>query len=426
MSNFGEFTNYVNQKINGTSKRSVQSQQRYDNAKATVENLPADRVKELAARALSSGTVKTVGADKNAQINQYDMKSLTDQWKTTIQQNPQNDWIKPLSQQKAIDIKFDNKMLDDNYAAWYSAKHGLTAYKGDFNNDGTSDIIVTDENGKIKYYNGYKTTPSKQRKYMKYHENTNFYQDPNTGAIRKAPGDPSFSDWVNNNSRAMAKQGTIDKYNAQLTSGMSKWKEVPMNLTDLVKEQFTKEAYEAVIQKLVEGGVNNTVARKMIKRQNLISIFIHAYLISLTGQVPQDDPKAYEDVYKEVMKNIMKKGEVFDKVRSAMKDEIVNLMNSSIANICQLLLQGVNKYEIIKQLLLNTQCSSDAAKFKYRQIVTVNNAVREDWKSKHPQINRNNNLPISQPRKAGKQTFNTSAIPQNQVMTIDDDDDDDF
>ena len=59
-------------------------------------------------------------------------------------------------------ISYDPKLENPNYAAYYADKNNYKAYRGDFNEDGVDDIVITTKTGKIRTINGH--TPHKSNR----------------------------------------------------------------------------------------------------------------------------------------------------------------------------------------------------------------------------------------------------------------------
>ena len=70
---------------------------------------------------------------------------------------------------------YDPKLENPNYAAYIANKIGGTAYRGDFNDDGIDDIVVTTKKGNVKYVNGHSKHQSTRGKDLDYYD-SDFYK----------------------------------------------------------------------------------------------------------------------------------------------------------------------------------------------------------------------------------------------------------
>src|SRR5574344_122713 len=124
-------------------------------------------------------------------------EEFTEERRNMLLANPNNNYIMGLPSNIAnpvYDISYKQTMLDKKQAELYAKQNGMHSFYSDINGDNIADVGVYDENGKLKYLNGYKLIPNKRTSYYDYYDATPLAQRTGENAI-------SYMDFKNDQRR---------------------------------------------------------------------------------------------------------------------------------------------------------------------------------------------------------------------------------
>lgn len=377
----------------------------------------------------------------DAKYDQFVPMELTEP--ETLFNKPGNEWVKNL-RDKPRDYRYNIEMMDPKYASWYAAKTGNAAYKGDYNNDGTDDIIVATPKGHVLYYNGFKQVPSSQRIATKYHERYDPDEiNPKTGApVYK--NRPPLGQFYNENSRVLETDadGKIVA-NAEIGPGLKKWSYRDLTVAERFKTLFSKQNYEQalmeILQAMYKGRQINAnefkAAKKACPINTIRSLIMKPLLLILTGYtnlqdanfLSPDDENGINKLVAQVNKNLNKKVNKKNAVNpfDRLKERIANIILQEGAPLLPLIIrelltgsatnEGImrNIYTMKLQPISQTHANIAAT---YNNVVASNQRVRDTYLQAHPR-KQPVYYPGGQTRKAARAG---GPQPGQEVMELDD------
>lgn len=420
MSGFDEYANAYKANI-GKGKSEERELMRKE-ADSVLEGMSPEEIKVLAKRYLVSGA-KSIAADPDAQYGGYDVMRMDQNTANAILAKPKNAWAKFIAEQPS-DIKFRPNMLHDDYSAWYAAKNGLQAWKGDFNSDGVADYMITDERGKIKYYNGYGLTPSKQAQYIKYNEQNPFSKNEKGAPYRPAT-DPSFREWTAGHARYLQEHGTLETTNKTLSKGMVKYKPRYKTVAEIVKDMLNDDAKgtktKPIDQLMAAASNNNAAMAKAIKKTCNITKLVSLVLKPVLLKISQGDANLLNDVkaltayiQKEVQPVLNVQNDAWLNLKMAIATEIVSGIATIGTQILTSCYQGVDEASIMQTiysgLTPSQQLATDFAGAK-----AAKEGMKAAWKEAHPKTKALGSVKQST---KGRKTFDPQAA--SNIMEIDD------
>lgn len=421
------FTDYANLYKAKLEKEKAERESKRKEADSILEGLSAEEVKLLAKRYLVSGA-KTIAGDPNAQYGGYDVMTMDKTTADTILGKQKNAWAKAIADQPH-DIKFRPNMLHDQYSAWYAAKNGLQAWKGDFNEDGVADYMITDERGKIKYYNGYGLTPSKQAQYIKYNEQNPFSKNEK-GKPYRLETDPSFKEWTDGHARYLQKEGTLETVNKSIGKGMVKYKPRYKTVAEIVKDMLNDNSSgtKPIDQLLAGASGNNKAMEKAIKKTCNITKLVSLVLKPVLLKISQGDPQLLNDV-KALTSYIQKEVQPVLNVQAKkwldLKMTIANLVITGIAQIGVTILKECYKgtaEESIMAEVYNGYTIGKDLQNEFAEAQAAKGEMKTAWKESHPQ-QASAFGKVRQTVHTRSGGFNPNAMEEINAVNVDDDDD---
>ena len=415
MSGFDEYVSKYKANIGKRKNEDKELQSR--EADAVLSELSQDDLKLLAKRYLLSGA-KSIASNPNAQYGEYDVMDMDVQTANSILAKPKNAWAKFIADQPN-DIKFKPNMLHDQYSAWYAAKNGLKAYKGDFNGDGIADYMVTDERDKIKYYNGYGLTPSKQAQWIKYNQANEFAKNEKGAPYRPAT-DPSFREWTAGHARYLQENNQLESTNKTLT-GMVKYKPRYKTVAEIVKDMLNEgqEGSRPIDQLLNTAASGNKDIIKAIKKTCNITRLVSLVLKPVLLKISQGDTNLLNDVkalstyiQKEVQPVLNVQGEAW----LELKKIIANLVIKGIATAGVTILQESYKgtpEEAIMASVYDAYKPDDDLIARYAAAKAGKDGMKAAWKVAHPKTKQLGK--IAQKQHVKPQGFNPSLMDEEAI-----------
>ena len=361
-----------------------------------LEGMSTEDIKLLAKRYLVSGA-KTIAPDPEARYDAgYRPDPLSPEDFNKIMSKEKNAWAKFISEQPK-DFKFNPNLLHSQYSGWYAAKNGLNAYEGDFNNDGAQDFLITDERGRVKYYNGYGLTPSKQRLYVDYNK-THGFKTNEKGAPYRDPEDENyetFREWYGSTSRTLSANKRLDSTNQTIKGGMVKYKARHKTLAELVKDKLNVgEKGNKLIDQLYAAAANNNAetAKAMRKTCNitrLVSMVLKPVLLKVSngdGGLLNDSKALSQYVQKEVQPVL----NVQDEKWLTFKTQLCSYICSGITQYAQAILtasyQGKSDEYIMNAIYTKAEDNEAlrALQQTYAYAKQAKDQMKSDWKAAHP------------------------------------------
>ena len=427
MSGFDEYASAYGSNIGRAKKSSKQAM--YDEAARAVESMSTDDVKQLAKRYLVSGA-RTIAGDPTAQYGGYEVFDMGADEANRILEKPKNAWAKFIKETPR-DIKFKPNLLHDDYSAWYAAKNGLKAYKGDFNVDGTPDYMITDERGNIKYYNGYGLVPSKQAQYVEYNKIHGF--DKNEKGFPFRPSDvESFREWNAAHARNLQKQGQLAGVNKALGGGMVKYKPRYKTVAELVKDKLTavSEKGQSILEQLlVEASNSNANKAKAITKTcnitKLVGIVLKPVLAKIAGQQLDGNVQTLTSyIQKEVQPVLNVQNEAWAQLKDQIANFVVTLLQSQIPVQNETMILGVYilgaKYNgapdenIITPIYNSVKVPPELAQ-AFQDAKKAKESMKSAWKAAHPTTSRFGK--VAQ-RAKDKRTFDINSMDEENVVEL--------
>ena len=445
------FETYGNEYKAGLGKAKTQEKQYIkDEAARIAATLSEEELRRLAAAHLAAGG-KTIVGNKKAIYGDYHHDpsdptfTLNDEQYKAMMDNPKNAWAKFIANNPS-DIKFKPNLLHDQYSAWYGAKNGYRSYMGDFNKDGATDFILADDAGRIKYYNGYGITPSRQAQYVEYNKR-NPWTASDDGKPFRDDDVMTFREWVN------AQQSTTDAkllekladQNKDLGSRMIKYKPRYKTVAELVKDNLkfkeTPEAptnFEYLLLRAAGNDANKVKAiRKTCNITKLVSLALKPILLKISdgnvellknskalSQYIQKEVQPILNVNRQVKKDEKTKTEItspYLEFKVQIANAITNGLKTYGVQILQQCYVGTPE-ESIMTFIYNEFAKTEVAT-KLAQTFEYAKAVRDEtkaaWRTAHPMTERIGKT-IATNRNSGKKSYKPSEA--DGAMEISDDD----
>ena len=177
--------------------------------------------------------------------------------------------------------EYNAKMENPYYAAYYANKVGGKAYRGDFNDDGVDDVIVTDKLGNLKYVNGQSRHKSNRGKDLLFYDSPEYAElshKTEKGSLdvlsRKAK-----SKWFKDN-----KESKKDADVVLRKAGFTTFKAKEKTLNNILKESCG-DLYKNVIDVIVEQNKLDAEAKKKLKqhvsKSRLENLIVNAILLKI-------------------------------------------------------------------------------------------------------------------------------------------------
>ena len=409
------------------------SQER-DEMRATADELlngmsPED-IKTLAKRYLVAGA-KLIAPDPDANFSDgYRPEPLSSDGFNKIMSKPKNAWAKFIAEQPK-DFKLNPNLLHSNYSGWYAAKNGLKAYEGDFNGDGAQDFLITDERDRVKYYNGYGLTPSKQKMYVDYNK-TMGYKVSDKGVPYRDPEDPdyqTFREWYGSTSRALESTGKLKSTNEKIKGGMIKYKPRYKTLAELVKDRLNVvgEGGVKIIDQLYATASGNNAEkvkamRKTCNITRLVSLVLKPVLLKISNgdaSLLNNSKALSQHVQKEIqpvlnvqdVKWLTFKTQLCDYICAGIGTFVQGILTSSYEGksdefIMDTVFKNINNTEQLQQLQQS-----------YVYAKQAKDQMKSDWKAAHPKT-----TPLGKKIQPKGRT-NAGAAPTGPVVDVDMDED---
>ncbi len=395
MSNpFGEYA--ASYKANLGKGKSQERDEMRATADEIVSKMSQEDLKLLAKRYLVSGA-KLIAPDPEARFDAgYKPDPLSVEGFNKIMSKPKNAWAKFIAEQPR-DFKFNPNLLHEQYSGWYAAKNGLNAYQGDFNGDGAQDFLITDERDRVKYYNGYGLTPSKQKLYVDYN-NEMGYKVSEKGVPFRDPEDEdyqTFREWYGAKSRNLRKANKLDSTNSSIKGGMVKYKPRYKTLAELIKDKLNVgEKGNKIIDQLYAAAADNNAetAKAMRKTCNitrLVSLVLKPVLLKIANgdaQLLNDSKVLSQYIQKEVQPVL----NVQDEKWLTFKTQLCDYIYGGIAGYAKAILlssyQGKTD-ESIMTAIYNEVPNDEgfqALQATYAYAKQAKDQMKNDWKAAHP------------------------------------------